>query len=327
MGDILSQSEIDALLNALNEGDDNTIQATATEAKKEAKSYDFKLPSKFSKEQLRTLEIIFGNYSRMVSSFMTGYLRTSVNLEVVDASQIPYRDFTSALSNPAILGLVNLNPLKGSIILEISPAIGYAIIDRILGGPGVGLKRLREFSEIEKVLLERIMSQMLVYLIEPWENVAEIRPKLEKLETNAQFAQIVAPTEMVALVTMSVKIGSAEGYVNFCIPTMVVDPVMERLNTRLWFSMSTEEDRTSHNETIADHLEKASITVSVVIGRTNILVHDFVHLQVGDIITLDSYINSDLDVMVGNLLKFNAKPGITRGKNAVQITSLIEKEE
>lgn len=327
MGDILSQSEIDELLKSMASGGTAEIAQVDTR-KKEAKDYDFARPSKFSKEQLRSLENIFGNYSRALSSFLTGYLRTSVHVEVASAEQVTYSEFNNFLVNPVILGIIEFLPLKGSLILELSANIGYAIIDRILGGPGFGMKRMRDFSEIEKILLDRVINQMLSFIPEPWENVAKIRPKLEKIETNSQFAQIISPNDMTALVTLSIKAGSVEGLMNFCIPYIVIEPIMEKLNTKYWFSASEEDtDDNKYAQDLEEKLEKTNVAVSALIGQTRISVSDFVHMQVGDIIPLDSYVSSDLNVMVGNLLKFSAKPGISRGRNAIQITSLIEKEE
>lgn len=327
MSDILTQEEIDALLNQLTSGDSNDVIIQSSSNVKEARNYDFANPQKFNKEQLRTLENIFENYARSVSSFLTGYLRTASHLEVANSETLMYRDFNVALTNPAILAMVELSPLKGNIVIELSTNIGYAIIDRILGGPGFGLKKIRDFSEIERILLERIMLQMLSYLPEPWENVIQIKPRLEKIETNSQFAQIIGPTEMVALVVLNIKVGSAEGTLNVCLPHLVIEPVMEKLYTKLWYIQRQEESKDAFREKIEVELEKATVPVSAVIGKTNIMVSDFINLQVGDIIQLDSYVTSDLNVMIGNLLKFHAKPGINRGKNAIQITSLIEKEE
>jgi len=296
-------------------------------ATKEAKNYDFARPSKFSKEQLRTLEIIFDNYARLVSSFLTAYLRTTVYVEVANAEQLTYNEFNNSLVNPVVLGIVAFEPLKGSVIVEISSNIGYSIIDRILGGPGQSMKKLRDFSDIEKVLLDRVITQMLTYLPEPWENVADLRPRLEKVETNSQFAQIISPNEMIALVTLSIKIGSSEGLINFCIPHMTIEMLMERLNTKYWFRQSQQDEGESYREDLENRLERAQIPVSAVIGRTTVTVKEFVEMQVGDIIPLDSYITSDLRIMIGNLLKFYAKPGTNRGKNAIQITQLIAEEE
>ncbi len=327
LGEILSQSEIDALLKSYAETGSTGTSTETVKSGSEPKLYDFKIPAKFNKDHLRTLEIIFDNFGRIATSFLTAYLRTSVSIEVANAQQIPYKEFSNSIINPAILAIINLHPLKGSILMDMSSAIGYSIIDRILGGPGLTLKKIRDFSEIEKVLLQRIVSQILGYLVEPFENVVEINPQLQEIETNPQFAQVIAPTEIIALITLSIKVGTTEGFLNFCIPHIVIEPIIERLNTRLWFDMPAEDTRENYEENIELQLEKANIGISAVVGKTYITVRDFVQLQVGDTITLDSYINSDLHVMVGNLLKFQAKPGISRGHNAIQITSLVEKED
>jgi flagellar motor switch protein FliM len=326
MSDILSQSEIDELLKSLSSGDPNAV-INQQEEKNEAKSYNFARPSKFSKEQLRSLEIVFDNYSRIMSSFLTGYLRTAVQVELANAEQVTYSEFNNLLINPVILSIVEFAPLKGSLVLEMSAAIGYSIIDRILGGPGIGIKKLRDFSDLEKILLERVIVQLLSFIPETWENITEIRPRLEKIETNSQFAQIVSPNEMTALVTLTIRIGSIEGMINFCIPYMVIEPIMDRLNTKSWFSTPDEDGQSANVEHIETQLSNAEIRVSAIIGKTYINVNDFINLQAGDIIPLDSYVNSDLNIMVGDLMKFKGKPGISRGKNAVQVTSLIEKEE
>jgi len=327
MGEILSQSEIDDLLNALSSGNAEEIVTKPLSVSKEAKDYNFARPSKFNKEQLRTMEIMFDHYARIVSSFLTAYLRTASHMEVANAEQMTYSEFHNSLVNPVILGIVDFPPLKGSIVLELSANIGYSIIDRILGGPGLSIKRLRDFSEIEKILLERVLSQMLTYLIEPWENVVEIKPQLGKIETNSQFAQIISPSDMIALVTLSFKVGTSEGLLNFAIPHMVIEPIMERLNTKYWFRQADDEDTDAYRDDVEDQLESAMVPVSAEIGSTTLTVADFVHLQVGDVIALESYANADVNIKVGSLLKFQGKPGISRGKNAIQVTTLLEREE
>jgi flagellar motor switch protein FliM len=294
---------------------------------KEARLYDFSNPAKFNREQLRTLENIFDNFARSTSSFLTGYLRTAVHLEVSSAEEIMYRDFNVALTNPVILSMIELLPLKGTVIADMSSNVGYAIIDRILGGPGFGLNKVREFSEIEKILLERVMLQILNFLPEPWEGVIPLRPRLEKIETNTQFAQIIGPTDKVALIVLTIKVGSSEGNISFCLPHRVLEPVVDRLYTRFWYSQREEDAKDLYREKLEVELERARVPVSVQVGKTRIMVSDFVNLQVGDIIPLDSYVSSDVDVMIGNMHKFHAKPGTSRGKYAVQITDLVEREE
>ncbi len=327
MGDILSQSEIDLLLNSLTEG--NVEQNSGLEEKKSnvIKEYNFARPPKFNKEQLRTLEIIFDNYGRIISSFLTGYLRTSTHIEVNKAEQLTYKEFNNSLPNPIILSIFELSPLKGSVILELSAGIGYSIIDRILGGPGLGIKKLREFSEIEKVLIKRVVNQMINFLVEPWENVLAIKPKLDKIETNSQFAQIISPNEMIALVSLKIKIGDVDGFLNFCIPHMVIEPVMGRLNTKYWFTSTSDEEETNYKDVVGERLESTKLMVRPILGKTYISVDEFIGLQVGDVISLDSFVDSDLNVLVGDHLKFYGKPGISKRKNSIQITNLVGKED
>ena len=327
MGDILSQSEIDALLAQMTSGETSAVPVAPVSVVKEARIYDFANPSKFNREQLRTLENIFENFARNVSSFLTGYLRTTAHLEVASSEEIMYRDFNVALANPVVLSLVELSPLEGTIVVDISSNIGYSIIDRILGGPGFGLKKMRDFSEVEKILLERVVLQILNLLPEPWEGVIPIRPKLEKIETNAQFAQVIAPTDKIALVLLNIKIGSAEGTISFCMPHRVIEPIADRLYSRFWYAQKEEENTAIYREKLEEELERAKVPVSITVGKTNVMVSEFVNLQVGDVIPLDSYVSSDVNVMVGSLHKFHAKPGISRGKYAVQITALVDKEE
>ncbi|MCL2197715.1 MAG: flagellar motor switch protein FliM [Defluviitaleaceae bacterium] len=329
MGDILSQSEIDALLNQMiSGGDDGGGEIVAPASKsKDARPYDFANPSKFNREQLRTLENIFDNFARSTSSFLTGYLRTAAHLEVSSSEEIMYRDFNVALANPVILSMIELSPLKGTVICDMSSNVGYAIIDRILGGPGFGISKMRDFSEIEKILLERVMLQILSFLPEPWEGVLPIRPRLEKIETNTQFAQIISPTDKVALIVLTIKVGTSEGNISFCLPHRVLEPIVDRLYTRFWYGQKEEENKEMYRERLEIELERAKIPVSVQVGKSRINVNEFINLQVGDIIPLDSYVNTDVEVLIGKMHKFYAKPGISRGKFAVQITDLIEKEE
>lgn len=326
MSEILSQAEIDNLLNAMASGNGDVIEKKDKQEKK-VTLYNFARPSKFNKEQLRTLEVIFENYSRLASSFLTGYLRTTTTVDVLTAEQVTYGEFNHSLLNPVVLSIINFSPFKGSIILDLSSTVGYVMIDRILGGTGTTLNKIREFTDIEVILLTKIMYQLINLLEEPWAQACEIKPKLERVETNSQFAQVMSPNEMVALVTLNVKIGNIEGLMNFCIPHIVIEPIVGNLNTKHWFSSNSNDDDGKYRPFVEKQVEKVNVPISVMIGKTHITVDEFINIQVGDVIPLDSYINSDFKVKVGNLNKFYAKPGVNKGKNAIQITSIIGKED
>ncbi len=326
MGDILSQSEIDELLIALTL-EESLEDSEIKNIRKDVKEYDFARPPKFNKDHLRTLEIIFDNYGRKLATFLTGYLRTNVTLEVVNSEQVTYSEFSSTLLNPIILSIFELEPLNGTVVSELSASVGFAVIDRLLGGEGKPLEKLREFSDIEKTILKRFVEHLLNFLLEPWVNVAKIKPKLDKVETNSQFSQIISPNEMVALVTLKIKIGATEGFLTYCLPHLVLKPVMDRLNTKYWYNKPTKDEKDNYKEYIAENLDEANIKITANVGKTTITLDDFIQLQVNDVIPLDSYLGADIDVMVGNILKFKAKPGVYKQKNAIQITEAIRKDE
>lgn len=203
MGEVLSQSEIDSLLAALSTGE-LEVDETQQEKEKQVKNYDFKRPAKFSKEHLRTLEIIYEHYGRLVSTNLAVYLRKNIQISVASSETVTFSEFSNALSNPVILGIINFSPLPGNIIIDVSCNLGFAMIDRMLGGQGNPLEKNREFSEIEMAILEKLIIICMQMMREPWKNVLDINPVMERIETNSQFAQMIAPSDMIAIDRKSV---------------------------------------------------------------------------------------------------------------------------
>ena len=326
MADILSQAEIDALLSAMSSGELDTDQMQQKDEKK-VKNYDFSSPTKFSKDHLRTLEIIYEHYARLISTNLSVHLRKNVQVSVVGSEAIKYSEFTNALSSPIIMGVINFTPLNGSIIMELGTNLGYAMLDRMLGGSGQPLEKSRDFSEIEQIIMEKILVMFAQLQREPWKNVVDINPVLNHLETNPQFAQIIAPNEMVAIVTLNIKIGDVEGMMNLCLPFLTLEDVMDKLNTRYWYSTMQEQRDENYEMYIESLIRKVSVPVKAVLGTSTISVSDFMNLQVGDCIKLNSLVDQDMDVYVGNIKKFTALPGTERDSYAVRITSVIREEE
>jgi len=326
VSDILSQSEIDNLLKQLSEGDLDVDQIQG-EDEKQVKNYDFSRPTKFSKEHLRTLEIIFEHYSRLISTNLPVYLRKNVQVSVASSETVTFSEFSNALSNPSVLGIVNFAPLNGNIIIEIATNLCYTMLDRMLGGSGQPLEKSRDFSDIELTILQKLLVMFTQLMREPWKNVVEISPVLSRLETNPQFAQVIAPSDMIAIVTLNMKIGDVEGMVNICLPFFTLEDVMDKLNTKYWFSTMQENHDEHYEEYIESMIRRVDIPIKAVLGKSTISVNDFLNLQVGDCIRLDSRVDTDMNVYVGNIKKFTALPGTDRDSYAVQITSVIREEE
>ena len=327
MGDILSQNEIDELLKALNTGEIDVHQMQTTNEERKVKNHDFRKPNKFAKDHLRTLEIIHENYSRLITNFLSGYLRALVQVEVISVEELSYYEFNNSISNPAVLGIVDFSPLSGTVILEVAPNIVFALIDRILGGKGSSTQKLREYTEIELAIIERMVTQLLNLMKEPWENVAQIKPKLEKIETNAQFAQIISPNEMIALITLSCKIGEIEGMINICIPYPVLESVITKLSTKFWFSMREKSATIESKEALEKKIESTIVPIKVFLGRSDLTVGEIAEIQIGDVVQLDTNVNRDLMVYVGEIFKFTARPGVKKNRVSVKITGVIREEE
>ncbi|SES67636.1 flagellar motor switch protein FliM [Natronincola peptidivorans] len=325
MSDVLSQNEIDALLNALSTGELDVEEIKEDKQDKKIRPYDFKSPKKLAKDQLRTIQIIHENFSRMLNTFLSGYLRSYVQAEVSSVEELSYYEFNNSIVNPAVISIINFQPLTGQIIADLSPSIAYTLIDRILGGSGKSYEDIRTFTEIETTLIKKLMRQIIDLMIDPWENVIELQPTLEKIETNSQFAQIVSPNETVALVTLNLRIGDVEGMLNLCIPHIVIEPILPKLSTKFWFSSISKTITEEDKETLKNRVEKSKVKIGAQLGSTYITVKDFLELQTGDVILLDKLAKDEIEIMVGEKRKHYGVPGTINNKLAVKVTR-IDKE-
>lgn len=325
MAEVLSQNEIDALLNALSTGEVDVKEMKDNSSEKKVRRYDFRNPQKIAKDQLRTLEIIHDNFSRLLQTFLSGYLRAPVKISVLTVDQYAYSEFTNAISNPAFLSLVDFEPLSGQIIIDISTNTAFAIIDRLLGGDGEKLVDIRSFTEIELTLLKNIMKRIIGLMAQAWDNVIILTPTLEKIETNSQFAQIISPNETIALVTMNLSIGNIEGLINICIPHIVLEPILEKLSTKLWFSTTKKEATEIDKELLHKRIKSTYVSLNANLSSTKITVGDLINLQRGDVIMLNGTTKDEVFINVGTQLKFYGRPGANKNKVAVRITR-VQKE-
>jgi len=329
MPDVLSQKEIDSLLNAWTSGEIDVSEIQETPKDKKVRSYDFRRPHKFSKDQLRTLQMIHENFSRAMSSYLSGILRIYCDAEVAVVEPQTYHEFTNSLPEIVVLGVVDFNPLKkNSVIIEFPPDISYSIVDRLLGGSGGAINNTRNLTEIEIALIERIIKHLLVIMGDSWANVLKAEFKLVRTETSAQFVQIVSPNETMAIITLNVHIGDVDGIINVCIPHLVLEPIIENLSTKYWYSSRMSDDANSKNaDLITKQIEYAGLEVKAVLGGTHITVKDFLHLQQGDVIRLDNKVNQDIALFIGDIKKFRGNVGTKARNLAVQITGIEKGNE
>lgn len=324
MSEILSQSEIDQLLAALTSGTVDANELKKEESKKRVRVYDFRRPSKFSKDQIHTLQVIFENYARSLGTFLSAQLRIPVQIELLSVEQTTYEEFMRSIPNPTILNIFSLYPLEGSSILEINPKLGFAFMDRLLGGPGTVPEKTRPLTEIEQTVMERLAQKMLDYLQEPWSSIIEMEPSLDRIETNPQFTQLVSPSEIMIVISFETKMADVLGLINICIPFLVLEPVVDKLSVHYYYSSSGQKFSPENMTLIQNKLERTQVMVKVVLGRTTISVKDLLELAPGDVVPLEKNIADDLEILIGQRAKFLGKPGSYNNRYAVQISQVVK---
>ncbi len=326
MSDVLSQEEIDRLLQAVTSGQISVEEIKKEEEKAKVKLYDFRRPSKFSKEHIRVFDMIHENFARALSTYLSGRVRsfTSVNLATID--QVPYEEFVRSLPSPSFVVVFSAPEFVGNGVFEMSLELFYTILDLILGGPGVPSVK-RTPSEIEISIMRKEVMNMLTNLSQTWSEIYNFSPTIESIETNPLFVQIAPSTEMVLLVSLSAAIGKTEGFINICWPSSLVEPFLDKLTSRMWFSSKKQQGKFEEiSKELKSNVLNMNVKVSVVLGQAILTVGEILDLEVGDVIRLDTHVGDDITVFVQEKPKFKAQPGLYKDRKAVKITGLIHQE-
>ncbi len=325
MTEVLSQDEIDQLLTAISAGEVEPQEVQHAPDQKKIKIYDFKRPDKFSKDQMRTVSIMHETFARLTTTSLSAQLRSLVHVHVASVDQLTYEEFIRSIPNPTTLAVINMDPLRGSAILEVDPAVTFSIIDRLFGGQGEGAKFQRDLTDIEQSVMEGIIVRVLGNMREAWSTVIDLRPRLGQIETNPQFAQIVPPGEMVVLVTLETKVGEVEGMMNFCIPYMTIEPIISKLSAQYWYSSVRRGGTTENLNVLKDRLASVRVTMVAEVGTMQLTMRDVLSLRPGDVIRLpDTRVGDPMPVTIGTRRKFLCRPGVMGNKIAVQVVRKIE---
>lgn len=332
MADVLDQSEVDALLSAVDSGGTETGEPevfTRSRAKQqEVRTYDFKRPERVSKDQMRSLEAIHEGFARNFGASLSAFLRTIVEVRVATIEQLTYSEFIHSLPNPTCFNLLNAPPLDGQLCLEISPLIIYPIIDRLLGGSNAELFiPQRPLTVIEWRLVARITERALSTLTEVWSNLVEVRFELAETESNPHLVQIVAPNEVVVVIGLELKMGTRAGTMTLCVPFNVIEPVMGKLATQSWLAYQRKASSDQQRKLIATHLGTAEVGVRAFLAETTITVNDLMHLQPGDIIPTTKSADGELLLQVEDRSKFAGRLYQYKGTRAIRITRPVGSDE
>jgi len=332
MPDILDQSEVDALLAAVDSGtieeekrDSKVFSRTRRDADAvEVRPYDFKRPERVSKDQMRALQTLHEAFARNFGASLSGFLRTIVEVKVATCEQMTYSEFISGLPNPTSFSLVAADKLEGQMCLEISPLIIYPIIDRLLGGTSQDLFiPQRPMTQIETRLIGNVIRRGLSALSEAWGSIKAMSFSVAATESNPQLVQIVPPNEVVVVIGFELKMSSRAGTMNLCIPYNVIEPVIEDLSAQSWFAASKNQKSKEIEDRICDGLSRAGMMVTGMLATTTITLRDLMEMTTGDLIVTEKPAGQPVVLCVEGEKKFLAQIGQYKGKRALKIVRAI----
>jgi flagellar motor switch protein FliM len=328
MPDILSQGEIDALLTSVGSSGDREVASPKAASLQPVVNYDFKHPNRVSKDQIRTLENLHGNLSRLLASSFSNLQRAVIETDIAFVDQTTYAEFIMSLSNPSCSYVFTIEPLGGPAILDFSLPVAYSFIDRQFGGKGTTpMGESRTLTSIERSVMSKVVARTMEDLETTWEALIKIQVSDAELETNPEFMQVAAPSDTVILIAFEVNSQHASGLVNLCYPFFTLEPVMNLLNVQSWVNREKGQ-RDSERQLRLNQLKSVRAEVRVVLGRGVVPAEKVAGLQEGDLLALDTRTDDPGVVFVENLPLFLARPGASRrGHYAVELLQAIPKQE
>ncbi|MGV3613901.1 MAG: flagellar motor switch protein FliM [Fimbriimonas sp.] len=341
MSEILSQAEIEALLNSLSSetepltggsgmgvpmstpswgaGNSTAFSPFAAPTRNGRPAiayevYDFRRPDKFSKDQLRTLQMLHETFARLAGSSLSAYLRAPVSIDLISLEQVPYEEYLRSI-NQSVFTIMSLPPLTGQAVLELEFSLIFTMIDRMLGGPGKAIGRT-VLTDIERPLVRQIIERMFQALKNAWEGVVIVNPGIEGMETSAQFVQIAPPNDIVVTILFEVKIAGQRSAMSLCVPYLVLKPITTKLSAQKWFAGTNRKQSPTSRRMLSQQVTQAKIPCSVELGKAGLTVGEFLALKPGDVLRLDQRTADDLRMMVGSVPKFQGKAAL-QGKQLV----------
>lgn len=287
--------------------------------------YDFRHPDKFSKEQLRTLQMLHETFGRLAGTALSAFLRSPVNMELISLEQVPYEEYLRDITQ-SVFAVVSLPPLTGQAIFELELELVFAMIDRLLGGPGIPITR-NTLTEIEQSLVQQMLDRIFKTFKSAWEGLAVINPALETIESNPQFVQIAPPNDIMVTFLFEVKLANMKGAMSVCVPYIMLKPISGKLSTQKWFVTGNYRQNSSSTHAMKTYVTHTHVNCSIQLGKAKLLFKDFLNLSKGDLVKLDRKSDEELTLFVNNRPKFFGKPALNEKKLVFYISDLYSDEE
>ena len=311
----LSQQEIDALLSA------GTEQSEAPDGKgKSLQQFDFRLPHRLSKNQLRVLQVLHEDFAEAFASYMVSRLQNVVSMTVQSVDQLFYSEFVLSLPTPGCFYLMGVRNQEALAVMEVSPQLVLAVVEHLMGGTAGDVKSARPITRIEQTIVKGIFQRAVAELERAWKNFAEVSFSLERYESERDFIQMAPGSEIVVAVSFEFSIANQPHRLRVCFPTFALEEELARLNLQHFDALSPARRTPTWSPAIKQALSSTRLPVSALLGRTTITVAELLSLKPGSVIETSLPTDGEIQVLIGDKPRFLGSPGVSGGKLAVKVS-------
>ncbi len=326
MSEVLSQQEIDRLLTGINSGEIEEENISEVLESKEIIEYDFRRPTRVSKDQLKTIRNLHESFSELFGFYLASRLQTMTTIDLIAVDQLRYSEYVLSISNPCVVHIFNIEETGGKALIEMTPDLVFTTVERLLGGGGGHPTTTRGITTIEQRIMMPLIKQALKILTTAWHPIHELTFTLSGFESNSDFVQIAPASEIVIVLSFEIKLGEETFLMNLCYPSFALEDVISRINTQYLNTGHTDKpkDRSSHK--LNQHLQKTQVEIRAELGKSQLTVKELLALEEGDVLFLDQEIDKEIPIYVQDRLKFYGRPGNIDGRIAVKLTSIAEEQ-
>jgi flagellar motor switch protein FliM len=319
---ILSQEEIDALLTAMDSGEIDVAEEKQ-EAAVEVRPYDLTTQNIMQRGQFDALEEVYDKFVNLFQGSLSSLFQRTISVKVISRETVKFGEFIKAFSNPTGFVIFGMEPLIGSALLAFEPNLVFSLIDCMFGGEGKPMEKIREFTMIERRMLQRMATAVLKDLEAAWEAAYRIRLALRKIETKPEFVYLVNPSDQLIIVVFAISTESFSGNIHLCLPYLMLEPIKDQLSS----SYLREKDRaSSFGDEIRKLLGRTEVNIIAELGKTVYSVQDILNFEVDDVLQLNTGPQNHVVVNIERVPKYLGMPGVVKGSKAVQITETIDQD-
>ena len=352
MSDVLTQSQIDALLSSVqasgnfdkpdNAADTGSTVETAVigdpDKEKKYRKYNFHTPKKFTKDRLKLLRSVYENYARLIASHMTSFLRIGCEIELFEIEEQRYYEFSNALGDENLLAFINVQFENNEIeedplLLVMSDSVMYTMLDRLLGGSGEESGAGEEeqqgggYTDIEIAVYETVLEHVAPIMDDVWQNYLNIKFRYNKIESNPNLIQVIPIDEIVVIITFNITVRETSGQISVCLPVSILDKLFKHFEqVNVAGSRKKDSQTADEKQNIIRGIENSVLEVKAEFENSNIMLEELYSMNVGDILNLNIPKESEVNINIGDKQWFKGKLGVYRENVAVKLTGIYREQ-